>query len=183
MDAYLEFSRKVQETLQKVLGTLSALMMLGLTAFSILEIVRRYIFSVVFEWGQDAIVVGMVSAVSIFFCVTQTRRSHLVMNAVIQLLHMKEFHRTVGFSKIIVSAVIAIFCMSICVTGWDTLEYAYRRELSTESLVLPLWPFYLTLMCGFGLMGFVAFLQTIEDMIAFARGEHFTAGIELTTDV
>lgn len=32
-------------------------------------------------------------------------------------------------------------------------------------------------------MGLVAFLQTIEDMIAFARGEHFTADIELTTDV
>jgi len=49
-------------------------MMLVLTLFALLEIIRRYIFSVVFEWGQDAIIVGMVAAVALYFAVTQIRR-------------------------------------------------------------------------------------------------------------
>ncbi len=183
MDAFLAFSKRIQNLIAAVLGWLAATMMLVITMFALLEIVRRYIFNVVFEWGQDAIVVGMVSAVAFYFCVTQTRRSHLVMNAIIQLLHSKGHFRMVGLSRIIVSAIITIFCATIAITGTSTLTYAIDRELTTYSLVIPLWPFYLILMIGFGLMAFVAFLHTIEDIVAFARGEHLEADIELTTDV
>ena len=58
--------------------------MLILTLFALLEIIRRYIFGLAFEWGQDAVIVGMVSAVAIYFGVTQVRRGHLVMGAIIQ---------------------------------------------------------------------------------------------------
>ncbi len=158
-------------------------MLLGLTLFALLEIIRRYIFSVVFEWGQDAIIVGMVSAVAFYFGVTQIRRSHLVMNAILQWIHSRGHFKAVGMIKIVVSAAIVLFCGAIGATGWSTLSYAWQRDLTTYSLLIPLWPFYLILMFGFLLMAFVAFLQTIEDIISFVRGEYLDAEIEVTTDV
>lgn len=183
MDAFLTFSQRLKHWIDQVIGWISAAMLLVLTLFALLEIVRRYIFGVVFEWGQDALIVGMVAAVALYFGVTQIRRSHLVMNAIVQLLHSRGYLKTVGFLRIIVSAVIVVFCAAIGITGWPTLSYAIDRELTTYSLLIPLWPFYLILMFGFLLTSVVALLQFIEDIIAFARKDYLDAEMEITTDV
>ena len=183
MDGFLAFSKWIKDAIHSVLGWIASAMLLGLTLFALLEIIRRYVFSVVFEWGQDAIIVGMVSAVALYFGVTQIRRSHLVMNAIIQLLNSRGYYKSVGITKIAVSAIIVLFCGAIGITGWSSFSYAWDRDLNTYSLLIPLWPFYLILMFGFLLMAFVAFLQTIEDIISFVRGEHLDAEIEMTTDV
>jgi len=39
------------------------------------------------------------------------------------------------------------------------------------------------LIFGFLLMAFIAFLQMVEDIISFSRGEYLDAEIELTTDI
>ena len=62
-------------------------------------------------------------------------------------------------------------------------SYAWDRNLTTYSLLIPLWPFYLILMFGFLLMAFIAFLQMVEDIISFARAEYLDAEIEVTTDI
>ena len=183
MDAFLEFSHRVKAVISSILGTITAVMMLILTGFALLEIVRRYIFGYAFEWGNDALVVGMIGTVSLYFCVTQTRRSHLVMNALVQLMHSRGYLKTVSLLKIVSSAIVVIFCLAIGVTGWPTLEYSWERDLRSYSLILPLWPFFLTLMIGFIMMGFVAFLQFIEDIISFVRKDYLDEEIELITDV
>ena len=183
LDAFLTFSQRFKSFVDAVLGRLSALMLLTLTLFALLEIVRRYIFGVVFEWGQDGIIVGIVAAVAFYFAVTQVRRGHLVMNAIIQLIHSRGYFKTVGVLKILVSALIMIFCASIGITGWSTLSYAWVRDLSTYSLLIPLWPFYLIMMFSFILMAFIAFLQMVEDCVSFHRGEYLDAEMEATTDV
>ena len=183
MDSFLTFSQRVKDWVDSVFGWIASAMLLVLTLFALLEIIRRYLFGVVFEWSQDAIIVGMVAAVALYFGVTQIRRSHLVMSAIIQLLHSRGYYKAIGIIKIVVSAVIVVFCGAIGVTGWSTLSYAIDRNLTTYSLIIPLWPFYLILMFGFLLMAFIAFLQLIEDIIGFARKEYLDAEIELTTDV
>ncbi len=183
MNAFLAISQSIKNWVDNVIGWLSAAMLLVLTLFAMVEIVRRYIFGVVFEWGQDAIIVGMISAVALYFGVTQIRRSHLVMNAIIQLLHSRGYYRAVGFLKIIVSAIIVLFCGAIGITGWPTLSYALERDLTTYSLLIPLWPFYVLLMIGFLLMALIALLQLVEDLISFQRREYLNTEIEVTTDV
>ena len=183
MDGFLAFSQRVQALIQSALGAIAAAMMLILTLFALLEIIRRYIFGLVFEWGQDAIIVGMVSAVAIYFGVTQVRRGHLVMGAILQWLHSRGHPKAVGLARIVVSAIVVVFCGAIGVTGWPTLGYAWDRDLTTYSLLIPLWPFYLILMFGFLLMSFVALLQLIEDIASFARREYLDAEYEATTDV
>ena len=183
MDAFLRISQRVKDSIAYWLGLVSSVFLLVLTLFALLEIIRRYIFGVVFEWGQDGIIVGMISTVALYLCVTQTRRSHLVMNAVIQVLHSRGYLKCTAVTKILVSAIISIFSASIGLTGWSTVTYAIDRDLMTYSLLIPLWPFYLILMIGFVLMAFVAFLQMVEDIISFVRGDYVDAQIELTTDV
>ena len=183
MDGFLAFSQRLQALIQLVLGSIAAVMMLILTLFALLEIVRRYIFGLAFEWGQDAVIVGMVSAVAIYFGVTQIRRGHLVMGAIIGVLHSRGHYMAMGIARILVSAVIVAFCGAIGVTGWPTLSYAWDRDLTTYSLLIPLWPFYLILMFGFVLMSFIAFLQLIEDIVSFARREYLDAEYDATTDV
>jgi TRAP-type C4-dicarboxylate transport system permease small subunit len=183
MDTFLTFSHRVKDAINLVLGWIASALLLILTLFTLLEIIRRYIFSVVFEWGQDAIIVGMIAAVAFYIGVTQTRRSHLVMNAVVQIFHARGHYRVVGLLRIVVSAIIALFCGSLSITGWSTLSYALDKDTSTYSLLIPLWPFYLILMLGFGLMAFIAFLQMIEDIISYVRGEHLDGEIEIITDI
>lgn len=183
MDTFLAVSARIKQTIEYVLGGIAAIMMLTLTLFALLEIVRRYIFGVVFPWGQDAIIVGMVSAVALYIGVTQIRRSHLVMNAVTHYMHARGNLMLVGILNIIVSAIIVLFCASIGITGWSSLEYAWTRDLKSYSLVIPLWPFFLILMFGFLTMALVAFLQLIEDIISFARKEYLDTEVQETTDV
>ena len=128
-------------------------------------------------------IVGMVSAVALYFGVNQIRRSHLVMNAIVQLVNSRGHFKTVGILKIVVSAITSLFGGAVGATGWYTLRYAWERYLTTDSLMISLWPIYLILMFGFGLMAFIAFLQMIEDITSFARGKHLDGKIELTTDV
>ncbi|MBT6274835.1 MAG: TRAP transporter small permease subunit [Chromatiales bacterium] len=183
MDGFLEFSHRVKALISSVLGTITVVMLLILTGFSLLEIVRRYIFGSAYEWGNDALVLGMIATVSLYFCVTQTRRSHLVMNAILQLLQSRGFLKTVGLLNILVSAIVVVFCFAIGITGWSTLDYSIARDLRSYSLIVPLWPFFLTMMVGFLLMGLVAFLQLIEDIISYKRKEYLDAEVELITDV
>ena len=70
------------------------------TLFALAEIIRRYIFGVVFEWGQDAVIYMMVSSVAFYICVTQVNRNHLVMSAVLQLLNAKGLHKPLYCVKI-----------------------------------------------------------------------------------
>ena len=183
MDGFLAFSLHMKEAVHSVLGWIASAMLLGLTLFALLEIIRRYVFGVVFEWGQDAIIVGMVAAVACYFGVTQIRRGHLVMSAMMQFLQSRGHYKTIGIAKIVVSAVILLFCGSVGVTGWSTLSYAWDRNLTTYSLLIPLWPFYLILMFGFLMMAFIAVLQMVEDITSFARAEYLDTKIEVTTDI
>jgi len=183
MAGFLAFSARVKNLIDTVLGWLASVSLLVLTLFALLEIIRRYIFGLAFEWGQDAIIVGMVSAVAFYFCVTQVRRNHLVMNAFVQLAHSRGYHKAVAFSQIFVSAGIALFCGSIGITEWSTLAYSWNRDLTTYSLLIPLWPFYLILMIGFILMAVVALLQFVEDIDSFLSGKYLDAEFEAITDV
>lgn len=183
MDGFLAFSERIKDAIHSILGWIASAVLLGLTLFTMLEIIRRYIFGVVFEWGQDAIIVGMVAAVAFYFGVTQIRRGHLVMNVLMQSAHSRGHYKAVGIAKIVASAIIVLFCGAVGVTGWSTLSYAWDRNLNTYSLLIPLWPFYLILMFGFLMTAFVALLQVIEDIISFARAEYLDAEFEEMTDI
>ena len=99
MKKFYHISELIKLWIEKILGTLSALLMIGVTLFALAEIFRRYILGVVFEWGQDAVIYATMCSVAFFICVTQIKRGHLVMSAVLQLLSAYKFFRLIGFAK------------------------------------------------------------------------------------
>ena len=105
------------------------------------------------------------------------------MSAVLQLLNTKGFHRTVGFCKIFVSLFVSVFTGSLTYTAYSTVEYSIQIGERTESLFFFMWPFHVALAIGLGLSSLVAFLQAIEDIHKYIKGDHFRETVEAATDV
>jgi TRAP-type C4-dicarboxylate transport system permease small subunit len=179
----LVFANHMNNAIERAVSYFAGIMFFGVTILALVEIIRRYIFSLTFEWGQDAAIYTMVTAVGLFFCVTQIRRGHLVMAAYIEYLNHRKFYRLVGLSKIAVSAITSIFCISFSIAGWSTLQYSFTKDAMTDSLVFNLWPFHLLFMIGIGLMGLVALFQIIEDVVAYKNGDHLAGDIVLVADI
>lgn len=179
----LLFANRMNTVIERVISYLAGITLFGVTILAIVEVVRRYIFNLVYEWGQDAAIYLMVVAVTLYFCVTQIRRGHLVMAALIEYLNHKKYYRIVGLSKIISTAITSILCLSLSISGWAMVTYSYDIDVKSDSLVFNLWPFHVCFVLGIGLMGVVAFFQIIEDVIAYKNGEHLKGEIELVADI
>jgi len=115
--------------------------------------------------------------------VTQIRRGHLVMAAVIEYLNHKKYYRAVGLAKIAATSVTSIWCLALSVAGLSMLSYSYSMKIRSDSLMFELWPFHLAFVLGIGLMGLVAFFQIIEDVVAYKNGDHLSGEIELVADI
>ena len=48
---------------------LSAILLVGLTLLALLEVARRYLLGVSFEWQQDLVTFGILSGIFLFFAI------------------------------------------------------------------------------------------------------------------
>lgn len=179
----LLFANQMNVLIERVVSYLAGFIFFAVTILAIVEIVRRYILGQVFEWGQDAAIYMMVTSVALYFCVTQIRRGHLVMAALIEYLNHKKCYRIVGLSKIVATASTTVLCISLSISGWSMFSYSYDIDLRSESLFLYLWPFHLVFVASIGLMGLVALFQIIEDIVAYKNGDHFKGQIDMVADI
>lgn len=150
----------------KIVGYFAAIVMLGATGLALLEIVRRYIIGVTFHWGQDAVTYFIVGSIALFFAVTQARRSHLSMSAVIDLLKAKGWMRTVLFMRAFVSAGSLTFNAAFTWWAWPSVERMMALGRTTQSMLLLMWPFQMMMLVGFALMALVSAFQLYQDIQA-----------------
>ncbi|MEQ8248101.1 MAG: TRAP transporter small permease [Alphaproteobacteria bacterium] len=143
----------------RFLQYVAALLLLGPTLLALLEVVRRYVFGQSFSWQQDAVTYGILSGVFLFFAITQSRDLHLRVSLVPSLLAQGgETGRLVARLLAIFSAILGlVFCAYLVWRGIPVAERMVERNRMTESLVLPLWPFFITFLAGMGMMA-VSFL-------------------------
>ena len=177
------FIHRLNAGIEQVVSYVAGILFFGVTLFTIAEIFRRYILGTVFEWSQDASIYFMVVAVTLYLSVTQIRRGHLVMAAVIELLNHKKWYRTVGICRILSTVAIALLCISLSISGWEMVSYSYSMNVTSMSLAFDLWMFHVMFVLGLGLMGVVAFFQIIEDVIAYSNGEHLIGEVDLIADI
>jgi TRAP-type C4-dicarboxylate transport system permease small subunit len=183
MNAFLDFSEKLKSIIDNIFSKIAAILLISTLLFALAEITRRYIFSVVFQWGQDAVIYAMVSSIALYIGITQIKRGHLVMSAFLELLNAYKYYRTIGILKIFVSLSTFMFCGSLAATGWPTVFKSFLRDTKTESLTFDLWMFQFMLMLGLGIMAVIALLQTIEDIIYYIQGKHLNGKLDLVSDV
>ena len=143
----------------RILANAAALILLGCTILALVEVVRRYVFGFSYEWQQDAVTFFIISAVYLYFAISQRHNEHLNVVVVLELLQVKGARRTVEVIKLI--ALVVSFLFMLAVVWWgipeieDSMEYGSR----TESLAFPLAPFLWALIIGFAFMAVTMFFQ------------------------
>lgn len=158
--------RVVRFLLDEVIGNLAVLAMFLGTALAIFEVFRRYVFGVVYDWGQDAVTYGIVSSVFLYFAVTQARRSHLRVSFVVDGLEDRGKERLVLSIRALLSALSLALYSALAAWGIPTVERSMMMERTTQSMVLVIWPFQFVLVATFVLMAIVAFFQLYQDIRA-----------------
>lgn len=176
--------RIVRFMLEKVIGNIAGLVMLGATLLAIVEVIRRYVFGQGFHWGQDAVTYGLVASLFIYFGVTHARRSHLAVGAAVDELRRRGYIKTVLVMRATVSALSMTLCGALAWWGVPTVERSMMMERTTQSMVLQLWPFQLALIIGFALMALCSFFHLYQDIQAVRGKEVFTwAPVEEGLDI
>ena len=151
---------------------LSAILLLSLTLLAILEVVRRYVLGVSFEWQQDLVTFGILSGIFLFFGITQARRAHLRVSALLLLLREKggKTGRLVASLAEIFGQVLAVWiCAYIVWTSSEHLIYLINEERKTESLYFLMWPFFLTFLISIGFLG-TSFLFQLWNEVKLLAG-------------
>jgi TRAP-type mannitol/chloroaromatic compound transport system permease small subunit len=158
-------------------------MFLG-TWLAIFEVARRYVFGVVFDWGQDAVTYGMVGSLFLYFAVTQAHRSHLRMGAVIDALEKLEMKRTILIIRTLITAISLAVYSAIAWWGIPTLERSMLLGRKTQSMVLYIWPFQAVLVVSFILLALVCMFQLYQDIRAlFGKDVFEWAPVEEGIDI
>jgi TRAP-type C4-dicarboxylate transport system permease small subunit len=176
--------RAVRFILDNIIGNLAILAMFLGTGLAILEVFRRYVFGVVYDWGQDAVTYGIVASVFLYFAVTQARRSHLRVSFVIDALEDKGKSQTVLVIRALITAMSLALFSALAGWGIPAVERAYELERTTLSMVLLIWPFQLALVVTFILMAVVSFFQLYQDIRALFGAAVFEwAPVEESIDI
>ncbi len=152
--------------LDYVIGYSAVLIMILGTLLAVAEVLRRYIFGVVFDWGQDAVTYGMVGSIFLYFAVTQARRSHLRMAAFMDALENAGWTRFVLVVRTLITAVALIVYSAIAYWGIPTLERSLALGRKTQSMVIYIWPFQGILIVAFALLAIVCLFQLYQDVRA-----------------
>jgi TRAP-type C4-dicarboxylate transport system permease small subunit len=158
-------------------------MFLG-TWLAIFEVARRYVFGVVFDWGQDAVTYGMVGSLFLYFAVTQAHRSHLRMGAAIDALEKLGMKRTILIIRTFITAISLAVYSAIAWWGIPTLERSMLLGRKTQSMVLYIWPFQAVLVVSFILLALVCMFQLYQDIRAlFGKDVFEWAPVEEGIDI
>ncbi|MDA0341006.1 MAG: TRAP transporter small permease [Proteobacteria bacterium] len=176
--------RVVRFFLDVVVANAAAFVLLAATLLAITEIFRRYIFGLVFEWGQDLVTYMLMSAVFLFFAVTQARRGHLVMSAALDAFSARGWGRLIQICRTIVTTVSLGLYGYFAYWSIPAIERNILLGRKTQSMVFEIWPFQLCLSIGFALMAVVTLFHLYQDLRGLAGKTVFPwAPAETHTDI
>lgn len=158
---------------ERFLKHVAALCLLGPTLLAIVEVVRRYGFGVSFSWQQDAVTYIILSGVFLYFAIAQSRKAHLRVTVFLILLRNKGGRGgavVAGGLEVLGAAVGLLFCGYLVWRGLEAAQLMVSQNRMTESLVFPLWFFFIIFLIGMGLMVVSFFFQLYQEIQAL-RGK------------
>ena len=139
----------------------AALVLVGCTLLALLEVFRRYALGFSFEWQQDAVTFFILSAVFLYFGVSQRHNEHLTVTVVPEFLDTMgpRAQRAAEVLRLVARTLAMLFMLAVCWWGIPEVRESIHYESRTESLAFPLWPFLAALLVGFGFMAVTLFFQ------------------------
>jgi TRAP-type C4-dicarboxylate transport system permease small subunit len=149
----------------RFLGHAAALVLLGTTLLALVEVVRRYVFGYSYEWQADAVTFFTLSAVYLFFGISQRRGGHLSVTLLVDSLDTlgPRAKRAAEVIRLIALALSLVFLLAVVWWGWPEVADAFEFESRTESLAFPMAPFLVALIVGFLFMAVTVFFQLYRE--------------------
>ena len=145
----------------RLLAPAAALLLLGCTLIALLEVVRRYMFGLSFEWQQDFVTFFILSGVYLYFGIAQRHGSHLNVALLTESLETvgPRSRRVAEIVRLVALIFSFVFLVMVVWWGLPEIEDSLKYESRTESLAFPMWPFLLALITGFAFMAVTMFFQ------------------------
>jgi TRAP-type C4-dicarboxylate transport system permease small subunit len=145
----------------RLLAPAAALLLVGCTLLALLEVGRRYLLGLSYEWQQDAVTFFTLSGVFLYFSLCQRRDSHLTVTVLPEVLAVMgpRARRIAELVKLLAVAFSAAFMATVVWWGIPEVEDAIKYESRTESLAFPMWPFLAALLAGFAFMAVTMLFQ------------------------
>jgi TRAP-type C4-dicarboxylate transport system permease small subunit len=145
----------------RFLAPAAGLLLLGCTLLALLEVFRRYVIGLSFEWQQDAVTFFLLSGVFLYFGISQRRSAHLSVTALVETLDIAGPRARLAAELIRLAATVftCLFLVAVVWWGIPEVEDSFKYESRTESLAFPMWPFLAALLVGFAFMAVSALFQ------------------------
>jgi TRAP-type C4-dicarboxylate transport system permease small subunit len=149
----------------RFLAHAAALVLLGATLLALVEVVRRYVFGFSYEWQQDAVTFFTLSAIYLFFGISQRRGGHLSVTLLVESLDAMgpRARRAAEVIRLLALVFTFVFLLAVVWWGFPEVEDAFRYESRTESLAFPMAPFLVALIVGFMFMAVSVFFQIYRE--------------------
>ncbi len=168
----------------RLLAPAAALLLLGCTLLALLEVVRRYVFGVSYEWQQDAVTYFILTAVFLYFGIAQRKGTHLVVDVFLHALRNvgPRTRRLMDYVEVGAIIIALLFMLGVVWWGLEEVLEVQRDAPRTESLEFPLAPFLWALLVGFAGMAISLFFQSWRG-IQKLRGREVLAEPADTTEI
>jgi C4-dicarboxylate transporter DctQ subunit len=150
----------------RFLAHAAGLVLLGATLLALLEVVRRYVFGFSYEWQQDAVTFFTLSAIYLFFGISQRRGGHLSVTILVESLEAlgPRLRRAAQVIRLLALVFTLVFLLAVVWWGFPEVEDGFKYESRTESLAFPMAPFLVALMVGFAFMAVSVFFQIYREI-------------------
>jgi len=152
----------------RILAPVAAVLFVGSTLVALLEVGRRYVLGLSFEWQQDAVTYFILSGVFLYFSISQRREAHLTVTLIPELFNVfgGRWRLAAEFVKLVALIFSCGFMAAVVWWGIPEVEDAVKYESRSESLAFPMWPFLAVLLFSFASMGITMLFQIYREVQA-----------------
>jgi TRAP-type C4-dicarboxylate transport system permease small subunit len=155
------------------ISPLAAFLLLLPIILAVIEVIRRYIFGVSWEWQQDMVTYSIIAGSYLFFSTTQRQNAHLRVTLFVTFL-IKKVPLLGHLMVLLAQACSVLYLGYFTVYGFKMTKNSYESGRLVYSQVMPFWPFFLILTAGMAFM-LVSFLFQIYREIQALAGRKVLA--------
>ena len=144
-----------------LLAHAAGILFVGATLLALLEVGRRYVLGLSFEWQQDAVTFFILSGVFLYFSISQRREAHLTVTLIPELFNVfgGRWRIAAEVVKLVALVYACLFMAAVVWWGIPEVEDSLKYEARTESLAFPMWPFLAVLLASFAFMAITMIFQ------------------------
>ena len=159
---------KIMDMIVKATGVVSAVFLFCLMSLIFIDVFMRYFFNRPIIGGTELVEFLMALTISLSLAYGQYLKRHVFVEIFYQKLK--------GLPKLITDIIVYLLCFGlyilIAVMAMQQAEYLMNVRMTSQVLLIPVWPFRVILSIG----AFIYCVAIVRDIIATIK--RFVAGVE-----